>query len=105
MQVELRIRRASHGDALRMYLERRLFFALGRFADRVGRVLVRVHDINGPRGGVDKQCRITVALLPYGSVHLQETHTDLYRAVDRASHRLGMCVQRKLEQINAVLAR
>jgi hypothetical protein len=39
-------------DALREYAERRLSFALRRFADQVQDVTVRLVDVNGPRGGV-----------------------------------------------------
>ncbi len=98
MQMELRVRHADLEDALRTYLERRLLFALGRFADRIGRIIVRVHDINGPRGGVDKQCQFTVALVRHGSVHLAETDANVYQAVDRAAHRLSICVQRRLKR-------
>ena len=42
--------------------QQRLRFALGRFADRVRSLTVRLSDINGPRGGRDKRCTIAVRL-------------------------------------------
>lgn len=41
---------------------RRFAFALRRFEDRVRSLVVRVTDVNGPRGGIDKRCRVTVQL-------------------------------------------
>ena len=43
------------------HIERRLRFALDRFGDRIARVFVFLHDRNGPRGGIDKICRVLVA--------------------------------------------
>jgi hypothetical protein len=41
-------------DFLPDHIERRLRFALARFGSRVERVIVFLHDRNGPRGGIDK---------------------------------------------------
>ena len=47
---------------LTAHVERRLRFALTRFSGRIGRVNVFLTDQNGPRGGIDKTCRIVVRL-------------------------------------------
>ncbi len=83
------------------YTERRLRFALGRFGTRIRQIMVRIADLNGPRGGVDKQCRITVDVRPFGTVILEETDADLYRAIDRAAHRVSQSVRRELERLRS----
>lgn len=45
----------QRSDALRQYVERRLRFALGRFAHRLDQLQVRLEDVNGPRGGLDQR--------------------------------------------------
>lgn len=98
MQVELRVQNTDLADAIRTYIERRLRFSLSRFGGRVGRVTVRISDLNGPRGGMDKCCRITAELIPTGMVMLEETDGDLYAAIDRATERVGRSFSRELDR-------
>lgn len=86
-------------DALREYTGRRLAFVLGRSASHVSRVAVLLADINGPRGGVDKRCRIHVRLTPPLEVVVEDTQSDLYRAIDRAAERVGRTVARSLSRL------
>jgi len=81
------------------HVERRLQFALARFDGRVTRVTVRVADLNGPRGGVDKRCRIAVRVRPAGEIAVEDTCPDLYAAIDVAADRIGRSVQRKVERL------
>ncbi len=49
-------------DSQREFVERRLLFALGRFADRIRQVVVRFSDLNGPRGGPGLQCLLSISV-------------------------------------------
>ena len=69
---KMRVRESLH-DAV----TRRLYFALGRFAPQIERVTARVGDMNGPRGGVDKQCRIEVKLRGLETVVREARADDL----------------------------
>ena len=77
MQLELKIGNTDLADALQRYIEQRLSFELGRYGDRVGRVVVKVSGLSGSRGGTKKSCRISAELEPFGRVALQETDLDL----------------------------
>lgn len=48
--------------AQREWIERRLAFAFGRFTARIQQITLTFCDVNGTRGGLDKQCRIRVLL-------------------------------------------
>lgn len=97
MDVQISIRKADLAEALRTYIQRRLHFALGRFLGRLGRVRVQITDVNGPRGGVDKSCRISAEFLPGCRLVLQEAvDANLYVAVDNATERIGRSFARKL---------
>ena len=85
---------------LREHIDRRLHFALGRFGQAIDHVSVRVGDINGPRGGVDKHCQIVVKLRASGSnpISVDDKDEDLLAAVARASNRAGRTVARTIER-------
>ncbi len=96
MEIEIRAMGMSVTEGMRAHVERRLAFALDRFREKVARVTVRVADVNGPRGGPDKTCRVDAALRTGHRVHIDERHLDAYAAIDRAAHRLGQTVGRRL---------
>jgi ribosome-associated translation inhibitor RaiA len=78
---------------------RRLQFALGWANHDVRKVNVRLFDINGPRGGKDKRCRIQVPIPGTQNVVIEDTETDLYVAIDRAAERTERAVVRRLERL------
>ncbi|MFM7203764.1 MAG: HPF/RaiA family ribosome-associated protein [Myxococcota bacterium] len=98
MQIEIRGQHVELTGALRSHIERRVLFALGRFQSRIFRVTVRLQDVNGPRGGVDKGCRLSVELVGGGSQHIDELSSDLYIAVDGALERTARVVERELSR-------
>jgi ribosomal subunit interface protein len=96
MRIDLRGRPFDVTGALRTHVERRLLFALGRFGTRLAAVQARLDDLNGPRGGIDKRCRLRVRLPGGLHVAIEEVDLDMYVAVDRACERLGRGVARAL---------
>lgn len=78
-------------------LRRRLEFALGRFRPRLREVSARVSDVNGPRGGIDKTCVITMQLdRAAPSIVIEDVDADPMVAVDRAADRAGRTLARAL---------
>ena len=98
MEVEVRIQGTDLADAVRTYAVRRIRFALGRFGSRVGRIVIRISDVNGTRGGVDQCCHISAELLPSGKVVLEQVDPDLFAAIDRAAERVGQAVRREIQK-------
>lgn len=89
----------------RDYLRRKLGRGLGKFDASIERASVRIEDVNGPRGGVDKRCRIKVVLKGLPSVVIDEQHSSLQAAMDRALARTKAAVQRNLLRHRAVTTR
>lgn len=98
MQIDIQAQHFSLTDALRAHIERRLCFALSCCVYRIQRIVLRLSDINGPRGGTDKRCRIQLMLTGMSDVMIEDTKVDLYLAIDRAIHRAKHTVLRKIDR-------
>jgi putative sigma-54 modulation protein len=98
MRVEIRRRRLEITDGLLTHIERRLRTALRRFARRVGSVWVYLRDVNGPRGGADKRCRIVIDLRPGGRAVTTGAGPDPYAVVARTAARSARTVKRHLKR-------
>ena len=99
MQFDLSVKDIEVGDDFREHIDRRLSFALGRFAGRFGRVRVRLEDDNGPKGGEDKRCRISVEIKGAEDVVVEEIDADARAAVARAADRVGRTIARRLDKV------
>lgn len=84
--------------ALRAYTEQRLATALGWARAHMHKLIVSLSDINGPRGGVDKRCKIQVQLGGGRDVVIEDTEADLYAAIDRAAERADRALVRQVER-------
>ncbi len=96
MQIDIRARDFDMTEALRRHAERRLRFSLGRCDAHIHRVLMRLSDTNGPRGGSDKKCHLQVLMAGIPDVVVEDIQGDLYVAIDRAADRARRTVVRKL---------
>ncbi|MCY1021784.1 HPF/RaiA family ribosome-associated protein [Pyxidicoccus sp. MSG2] len=94
MRIEIRARHIPLTETLRTHCERRVRFALDRLADRVKEVVLRLEDTNGPRGGVDKTCKVTLRLEHGKELTLESKGTTLVAAVDQALDRAGNAVSK-----------
>jgi putative sigma-54 modulation protein len=98
MKLYLKGHHVGLSDALRAYMERRLGFALQGIETHLKTVEVRLSDVNGPRGGVDKSCAITVALRRLGVVFASARGVDAYATVDHAASRIHAVLTRRLSR-------
>lgn len=80
------------------YLRRKLGMKLGKFSPSIERASVRIDDVNGPRGGIDKRCRIKVVLRGLPSIVVEQQHPALQGAMDGALDRTERAVRRALQR-------
>jgi ribosome-associated translation inhibitor RaiA len=102
MKIDIRFRGLDSSGALRDHAERLVHLHLSRFGREIGSVAVRVSDVNGPKGGVDKQCRVTVRGRRFAAVVVDDASHDAYAAVDLAVSRTGRAVGRDLERARSL---
>jgi len=103
MQIDIQTQNFSLSRALRNHVERRASFALTCCEGHIKRVVVRLSDINGPRGGVDKCCQLQVVLVSLRDVVVKDIEADMYAAIDRATSRAGRTVTRKISRQQVLL--
>ena len=100
MQIEIHSRPFELTQALHSHILRQLKAALRRGASHIQRIKVQLSDINGPKGGKDKHCQISVDLGSRGSVFIAETQDDLYHAIVPAARRLSRTIARRTDKAN-----
>lgn len=98
MRLEIRAPRVPLDASDRQYIERQVRFAIGRFGNRVERSSVVLTDLNGPRGGIDKACRMEVRLKGGGVVVIEDRDGDVRAVVGRSASRLAAALQKQLER-------
>jgi ribosome hibernation promoting factor len=89
---------AAVGAEDRAYMRRKLGVKLGKFARAIERVSVRIRDVNGPRGGVDKLCAVKVVLSGLPTVVVEQSHASLQGAMDAALQRTERAVRRSMQR-------
>ncbi|MDP1735448.1 MAG: ribosome-associated translation inhibitor RaiA [Sulfuritalea sp.] len=98
MNIQIHAQDFALTEGLREHVARRLAYALNHGQDIVSRIVVRLSDVNGPRGGVDKRCGIEIRLKGTSAVAIEDTEADLYAAIDRAADRAGRTLDRRLSR-------
>lgn len=101
MKIAIHSRNVGLTAALQEYTLHQLCNALSHARERVQRVTVRLHDLNGPRGGADKRCGIHVVIGGVGQVVTASTDRDLYVAIAQAARRVSRGIVRRLGQRRA----
>ena len=99
MRLEIRRKGVRLAASTRQYLTEHLSSALGKFMERIRLVTIHLADSNGPRGGVDKQCLISVQLAGGKVIRAGHSDTQLMAAIglatDRVSYAVGCALKRR----------
>lgn len=96
MKIQISDRPVKLADALRQHIESRLLLTLGRFADRIGTVSVRLAPGVLQTGAPVKFCRIDINLKR--KLTVEATHVEAMTAVDHAVDHATRSVARALDQ-------
>jgi ribosomal subunit interface protein len=98
MQFEIRGRDIDISEVLRDHIERRLGFALDRFAGRIRQVHVTLGDLNGPRGGIDKCCKLAISVGCSSPIVVESHASNVYTAIDCVADKAATCIGRRLKR-------
>ncbi len=76
--------------------ERQLNFATDRFQNQIREIDVVLRDLNGPRGGVDKECKVTATLRRGGTLEIEQRSNSFPDAIHEAAKRLRRVLARRV---------
>lgn len=95
--------RDPEGAALRDSATARVWFVMRRMAWLVAHAKMRLTDVNGPRGGVDKQCQLALSTEGAGSLVITALAADWRSALDSALARAPRLLMRHRRRSHAAL--
>ena len=96
MQLDIQARDFSLTDALNNHAKRRIGMVISGCDDRITRIVMRLCDTNGPRGGADKSCLLKIVLSGRPDVVVEDVEADLYDAINRVTELAQRSVKRKI---------
>ena len=92
------LRLAGVSDAQVDAIERRLQYAIGRFASRIRVARVTLTDLDGPNDATDFLCRLKVTLKKDGVVIVGDTDVSVEAAVANVADRCARSIARLLDR-------
>lgn len=99
MKVNLRGVHIELTDAIKAHVQRHLIDPIETFFDsEAAEMEIHLRDNNGPKGGNDMECAVTVRIPRQQSIHVTETSDDLYKSIDLCRDRLETAVKRLIER-------
>lgn len=72
--------------------------SLRRFGHRLTHVNLYIEDINGPREGVDKQCRCVLHLRRLPPIVVQDHDESMFSLIHRVANRAAYALSQKTER-------
>lgn len=96
MKIDIQASDFSITDSMHKHICKRVESNLAFCEAHVVRTVVRLSDINGPKGGHDKCCLLQIALVGMPDVIIDNKADDLYAAIDQAASRAGRTIRRRL---------
>ncbi len=85
-------------DSALVKTESKIIAAFARYGTNIVKVELTVEDVNGTRGGEDKECRIVVKLKKMDSVVVTARNVSVSKAIAQTIHRAERSVSRKIEK-------
>lgn len=101
MQLHTQAIGFSLTEAILGHVDEKIQGALAPASHHVVGVTIRLDDVNGKRGGIDKRCRVVAELRGAKIVTVQAVSSDLYTAISKAANRIKHATARALKRRKA----
>lgn len=96
MKLDIRTRHLALTPQAREEMERRITTALARISPWIRAVVVKITDVNGPKGGPDKQVHLRIRGRSIPSIVVEHLGTDTFATVGLAVERAVQAIVRKM---------
>lgn len=99
MKVNLRGVHLELTEALKTHVQKHLVDPIAHFYDsEAAEIEIHLRDTNGPKGGQDMECAVTVRVPHAQSIHVTETSDDMYKSIDLCRDRVEKAAKRMIER-------
>ncbi len=88
-------------EALEQHLDHTLEAVDRRFGTRLTRLEVYLSDVNGPKGGPDKECKLEARPRGMDPVVASSTNEDAYMAIKEAADKLIKALEHRIGKANS----
>src|SRR5438309_10648744 len=100
MKVIIQGKQMRLTSGLKNYAHEHVVEALNRFYDNEAAELrVELGDVNGTKGGVDKECHLTLHMPGARTIQIENTTPDPYASMDAASDRMVREAKKELQRM------
>jgi len=100
MQLTIRFSGGKRADFGNHDIEGVFEKSLTRFQRRLKKVFLYFEDVNGPRGGIDKQCRCVLQLRNLPPVVIQDQDSSMSSLIFRVANRAAYVLSQKTDRQN-----
>lgn len=98
MRIMIRDRHKLLSTKEKEFARRCGHFAFGRFADMVDVAEISVEDVNGPKGGIDKQCTFRLRGPRIADIVVTGKDEEWMRLISRTSDRCAFALRRSVDR-------
>lgn len=100
MNIKFQAKTCKINTVLKSHIRKKLSTALSAFEDRFQMVIVRLSDINGPRGGDDQRCQVQLILNGMPDIIVEDTQDNMYAAIHKSIKKLKQTFKSKIKRQN-----
>lgn len=98
MNVRIQTQGFSLTPAIGAWVHEQMRNTIRRYSDELIGVDVFLRDLNGPKGGHDKQVIVRLHIRYSAPIAVTSTYDDLYKAIDDAARRAGRTVRKNVKR-------
>ena len=105
MKLRVKSRGFKVTKALYNRVNAKLSRVFTRYGDRIRGAEVMLQDVNGPKGGEDMSCLVTIKLSRSKPIVVREQAADLYDAINKCAQRATHQMERHVKRTQLAMRR